>query len=324
MRILAVDDEPLFLEVLEIALRDLGFNDVTPIYSAKEALRELEFGKKSFDCILLDIRMPGMSGVELCEKIRAVPGHKRTPIMMVTSLTDREYIDGAFGAGASDYLTKPLDSLELKARMSMIERLITEQARNTLLDQLASGEESDDEDDDMELLEFAFDEAVPVAGLDRLIELHAMENYLSRLTTKESYNTSVFAVAIDNAAEFYEKANRYDFMNMLHDVGVTLETVLKRPEALICYAGRGVFAVASTGTNDPDLAKITTQIEMRLGAYSQIYLRDNLPAPAITLGPVMRKTLFTCPRNSDVLRAAIAAAEQPSPILLLPENAKSA
>lgn len=323
MRILAVDDEPLFLEVLEVALKDLGFADVTPIYSAKEALRELEQGKKTFDCVLLDIRMPGMSGVELCRQIRALPGHKRTPIMMVTSLTDREYIDGAFANGASDYLTKPLDMLELKARMSMIERLIVEQSRNTLLDQLVCAEELED-DEDFESLDFPFEAAIPVAGLDRLIEFHAMENYLISLSTKDSYNASVFAVSIDNAAEFYAAATRIDFVNMLHDVGVTLENVMKRQDALISYAGKGIFAVTNIAAKDPDVQLIQQQIQLRLQSYSKIYERDKLPAPAVSVGQVLRKSLFSRPRNADVLRAAIASVEGAGPLLLSAEHAQTA
>lgn len=321
MRILAVDDEPLFLEVLEAALKDLGFADVTPIYSAKEALRELESGKTGFDCILLDIRMPGTSGVELCRKIRAIAGHKRTPIMMITALTDRAYIDEAFAAGASDYLTKPLDALELKARMSMIERLIAEQSRNIFLEQsVEASSGADDEDEDFETLDFEFEAPVAMAGLDRIIDYPAMEDYLSSLPVKESYAAAVFAVSIRNADAFYANARRVDYLNMLHDVGVTLETVLKRHEAMISYAGKGIFVVAIIGTQDPDLRPIEMQIRQRLGDYQQIYERDKLPAPVVVLGAAVRKSLFTRPHAGDLLHAAMVAVEK-KPTLLLPAAA---
>ena len=154
------DDEPLFLEVLDF-LKDMSFADVTPIYSTKEALRELGSGKKGFDCVLLDIRMPGTSGVELCRKIRAIAGHKRTPIMMISALIDRAYIDDAFAAGASDYLTKPLDPLELKVRMSMIERLVAEQSRNIFLEQsVEASADAEDDEAEIEALDFGFDTAL--------------------------------------------------------------------------------------------------------------------------------------------------------------------
>ena len=323
MRILAVDDEPLFLEVLEAALKDLGFADVTPIYSAKEALRELESGKTGFDCILLDIRMPGTNGVELCRQIRAIPGHKRTPIMMITAMTDRAYIDEAFAAGASDYLTKPLDPLELKARMSMIERLIAEQSRNIFLEQSVEVS-ADADDEDFETLDFEFDAAVPMAGVDRIIDYPGMEDYLSSLPVKDSYAAAVFAVSIRNARAFYENARRVDYMNMLHDVGVTLETVLKRHEAMISYAGKGVFVVAIIGTQDPDLLPVEGQIRQRLGDYQQIYERDKLPAPVVVVGAAVRKSLFTRPHAGDLLHAAIAAVEKPTLLLTATSALKTA
>lgn len=321
MRILAVDDEPLFLEVLEASLKDLGFADVTPIYSAKEALRELESGKKGFDCVLLDIRMPGTSGVELCRQIRAIAGHKRTPIMMVTALTDRAYIDDAFAAGATDYLTKPLDPLELKVRMSMIERLIAEQSRNIFLEQSIEAS-SDDMDDDVEIesLDFDFEAAVPMPGLDQIIEYPAMEAYLSSLPVKDSYAAAVFAVSVRNADAFFESARRVDYMNMLHDVGVTLETVLKRHEAMISYAGKGIFVVATIGTQEPDVRLIEKQIRQRLADYQQIYDRDKLPAPMVIVGTAVRKSLFTRPHAGDLLHAALASVEK-KPTLLLPAAA---
>jgi len=321
MRILAVDDEPLFLEVLEAALQDLGFSDITPIYSAQEALRELESGKKGFDCILLDIRMPGTSGVELCRKIRAIAGHKRTPIMMISALTDRSYIDDAFAAGASDYLTKPLDPLELKVRMSMIERLVAEQSRNIFLEQsVEASADAEDDEAEIEALDFDFDAALPMPGLDRIIEYPAMENYLSSLPVKDSYAAAVFAVSIRNADAFFESARRIDYMNMLHDVGVTLETVLKRHEAMISYAGKGNFVVAIIGTQEPDLRLIEKQIRQRLGDYKQIYDRDKLPAPVIVAGTAVRKSLFSRPHAGDLLHAALASVEK-KPTLLLPAAA---
>lgn len=324
MKILAVDDEPLFLEVLDVALQDLGFVDVTPIYSAKEALRELEAGKKVFDCILLDIRMPGMSGVELCRKIRAVPGYKRTPIMMITAMTDREFIDDAFAAGASDYLTKPLDTLELKARMSMVERLIVEQSRNVLLEQRSNLPYAPDDEDAIALdeVDFDFDTPVTLLGFDRVIDYPALENYMKSLSAKDSYTASVLAVAISNAERLFEKASRVDFLNMLYDVGVTVETVLKPAKALTTYAGSGVFVAALAEGREPDVHLIEDQIKNRLKDFEQIYERDGLPAPMIAVGPAVRKSLFLRPDGPNMLRHAISAAKAGA--VALPEDPRRA
>ena len=105
-----IDDEDAIRRSAGFMLKTSGYAVETWASGAdflKDA-RNAEHG-----CILLDIRMPGTNGVELCRQIRAIPGHKRTPIMMITAMTDRAYIDEAFAAGASDYLTKPIDAYQL-------------------------------------------------------------------------------------------------------------------------------------------------------------------------------------------------------------------
>ena len=313
MKILAVDDEPLFLEILEVALQDLNLTDVTPIYSAKEALRELESGKTVFDCILLDIRMPGMNGVDLCRKIRAVAGYKRTPIVMVTAMTDREFIEEAFAAGASDYLTKPLDPLELRARMTMVERLIAEQARNVLLEQRSPLPfEGEEEIGEVEEIEFTLDAPVVLQGFDRIIAYSAMENYLTSLSGKNALNTDVLAISIHNARGLYDTARRIDFMNALYDVGVTIETVLKRFNAMIAYAGDGVFVAVTNAADQPDSLLLEDQIRGRMADFDQIYQRDQLPTPQVKVGPAISKPLGKDISATDLLQAAISAIGAPA------------
>ncbi len=321
MRILAVDDEPLFLEILEASLQEIGFHDITPIYSAKEALRELEQSKEAFDCILLDIRMPGMNGVELCRKIRATQGYKRTPIMMVTAMTDRNFIDEAFVAGASDYLTKPLDKLELRARMKMVERLIAEQARNLLLEQHAASDEPMDTGIRPEDLEFTVETPVILQGFDRIIEYTALENYLQSLSTKESYGASAFAISIKNVSMLFNSGRPMDFMNMLYDVGVSIEAVLKSSMALIAYSGNGVFLAVLSDVLEPDVKLVEDRIRVKLKDFDQIYMRDGMPSPDILVGSAIRKSLFF-PHASQMLQTAITALDEkpvssPPPLLQL-------
>lgn len=308
MRILAVDDEPLFLEILEVALQEQGFTDITPVYSAKEALRELEMSREFFDCILLDIRMPGTDGVDLCRKIRAVTGYKRTPILMLTALTDRQYIDDAFAAGASDYLTKPLDSIELRARLQMVERLIAEQSRNLLLEQrIGLMNEAADTAILPEELDFGLDTRVVLQGFDRIIDHSALENYLLSLGVKDSYAAAACAIAITNAGEIFEATSRVSFLNMLYDVGVTVETALKPCKALIAYAGNGVFAAVLAETRGVSMQDIEDQIRTRLHDFDEIYASDKVPAPQIAVGEVVRKSFFSRPRGTEMLQQAIAA-----------------
>ncbi|MCC7320542.1 MAG: response regulator [Rubellimicrobium sp.] len=302
MKILAVDDEPLFLEILEIALAEIGHSEFTPAYSAQAALRELEQGKEPFDCILLDIRMPGMDGIALCRAIRAITRYRRAPIMMVTSMAERGHIDAAFAAGATDYLTKPLDPVELKARMGVMERLVFEQMRSTLLEYRAAAVE------DRGDLAFALSTPVTILGYDRVIEYLALENYLLSLGRKESYGVSAFAISITNAALIFDAATPVAFMNLLADVASCIDEALRATPALVSYAGNGNFVVVPNGTHgEVDTATIQDEINMGLAGFEGIYLVDRVPLPTVLVGAEVRRNLFSRFRASELLERAIAS-----------------
>jgi DNA-binding response OmpR family regulator len=125
MRILAVDDDELFLEMLRDATKAAGFDDVTLAISASAAMQLAESVEVPFDCFFLDIQMPGIDGVKLCSWIRNHHRYRTVPILMITALSDREYIEQAFAAGATDYLTKPIDFLELSTRARLANRMST-------------------------------------------------------------------------------------------------------------------------------------------------------------------------------------------------------
>jgi len=126
MRILAVDDDDLTLSILPILLADAGFNDITLCDSSEAALKLIESKELSFDCFFFDISMPFMHGIELCRRVRVLPGYTHTPIIMLTALSDQSDINEAFAAGASDYITKPFNLLEIGARARKAEKMHAE------------------------------------------------------------------------------------------------------------------------------------------------------------------------------------------------------
>jgi PleD family two-component response regulator len=123
MRILLVDDSEDFRDLTEAALLSAGYNDVATATSALEALEVLGVDRTTdeppaiIDLVLLDVIMPEMDGIEACARIRNDPRYGDIPIIMVTSLSDMESLANAFVAGATDYITKPVNRIELVARM---------------------------------------------------------------------------------------------------------------------------------------------------------------------------------------------------------------
>ena len=115
--VLVVDDEAALRKVIRASLAASGFS-VEEVGTGKEAVSAVQ--QKSFDLVLLDINMPGMSGVEACRQIRAlVP---RIGIVMVTVRDAEEDKVRALEAGADDYVTKPFRFRELIARMGAVLR----------------------------------------------------------------------------------------------------------------------------------------------------------------------------------------------------------
>jgi DNA-binding response OmpR family regulator len=113
-RILAIDDSLTYLQELAGALRDDGY-EVILARSGEEALQLLAV--QPVDCILLDLLMPGLSGRETCGLIKAAPGLRDIPLIMLTAIDDRAAMLDGLEAGADDYIQKSSELQVLKARM---------------------------------------------------------------------------------------------------------------------------------------------------------------------------------------------------------------
>ncbi len=125
MKILAVDDDEILLELLAATLQMLGYAEVTTAGSASDALQIIGAEKQPFDCLLFDIQMPEMDGIQLCSIVKSMEPYKQVPVIMITAMTDRSFVDRAFAAGAVDYVTKPFDELELGTRLRIAERKLS-------------------------------------------------------------------------------------------------------------------------------------------------------------------------------------------------------
>jgi two-component system NtrC family sensor kinase len=137
-RILAVDDSITYLMSLADQLRDEGY-DVAQATSGEEALDLLAV--QHVDCILLDRIMPGLSGTETCERIKAAPVVRDIPLIMLTSLESREAMIDGFSAGADDFISKSSGLDVLKARVqAQIRRKQFEDEHRSVREQLLRSE----------------------------------------------------------------------------------------------------------------------------------------------------------------------------------------
>jgi two-component system, sensor histidine kinase and response regulator len=118
--ILVIDDEPNNFDVIQTLLNNAEYI----FHYASSGQRALDrVDRFQPDAILLDVMMPDLDGVEVCRRIKALPRWQSIPIVMVTALTDKKELERCLSTGAEDFITKPVNRLELIARVSSMLRI---------------------------------------------------------------------------------------------------------------------------------------------------------------------------------------------------------
>lgn len=129
--ILVVDDNPQNLELLQAYLEDIDCRTVP----ALDGLQALDIvAKDPPDLILLDIMMPKMSGFEVCRRLKNDPKTVEVPVIMVTALSEFGDIERGIDSGTDDFLSKPVNKLELITRVKTMLKLkhLTDKLERTL------------------------------------------------------------------------------------------------------------------------------------------------------------------------------------------------
>ena len=246
MRILAVDDDPVILQLLRGALtgEDMGC-DLVCCDSAEEALETLERSIRPFDCFLLDVMLPGIDGIELCGMLRDMPDHKLTPIIMITASTDPNLMGRAFGAGATDFVTKPLNGLDLGARIntaSMLnDSMMREREAKLVLAEMTAK------------MRLRFDEIL-VLETRGVTDVPTMENDLLRLP-EGCYAMQLFSVEVNGLRDRHERISAPAFRQHIERVAGAMVTAMDGHSWKLAYAGSGRFVGITMGRRrlDPDM-----------------------------------------------------------------------
>ncbi len=309
MRILAVDDDPVSLELLEVLVAQIGDHDITCADSAVEALSLIgtsEFAR--FDCMLLDVQMPGMSGIELCDLLRSTAAYSDTPILMVTKMGEKSFIDDAFKAGASDYLNKPFEISELRGRINILSRVAEANRSHTgkiFCAKKLNGARAASPD-------FGLHSPIQITDIEGVIDYAAMENYVGQLSRNSQFGSAVFALKILGSAEIFDSVTPFEFKCLVTDVAEAISLSFDQHHALTAYSGNGTFVCVVDGGWRPDLNKLVDRIQHYF-ANMDAHLNDGTPINAyLCAGRYFRLLSRSGDRAVDALCEAQEAVEKVS------------
>ncbi|MBB5723241.1 CheY-like chemotaxis protein/GGDEF domain-containing protein [Loktanella ponticola] len=305
MKILAVDDDPFILEILTMMAAKVGYTDVVTMPSGESALNLLNKGKDVFDCMLLDINMPGIDGIELCKLVRSLPDYDKTPIIMLTAMSDKDHILRAFKAGATDYASKPFDIVELNARLRMAEQVVV--ARQEVAAVLPSVNTEEPEVDTSPSFELS--DEIQIEGISDIIGYGALANYLTQLSTARLTGSQVFAVKIDQIEAIYAQATSDEFLYAVSEVADAINTMLQSSGYLMAYAGNGAFVVVSNKATLESSAALEAEVQNLLDEKNTEFDNGNPLDLEVSFGNPIRPNASKNQRVRKTFDRAIARAE---------------
>lgn len=252
MKILAVDDEPFIREMIPLLAARVGFPQVQTASSGSAALKLLANAEPAFDCLIFDINMPELDGIELCRLVRQLKLYRQTPIIMLTAMSDKQFVELAFQAGATDYATKPFDITELGVRLRLANDLLV--ARREAESLRAASPEAAKRS-------IALSDAQEIAGVPKLVDVVSLKNYLKQLSRTSATASQVMAFGMEKVENLHARATREEFQYALREVASAIGYIMAPNLALMAYSGYGTFLVVSNAAAPLDPEHIEGEVQ---------------------------------------------------------------
>ncbi|HJU22166.1 MAG TPA: response regulator [Casimicrobiaceae bacterium] len=261
-KVLVVDDTPLNVKLLGDLLGAKGYA-VTTAQNGEEALAKLE--RDIPDIVLLDVMMPGLSGYDVCRRIRANPDTALLPVVLVTSLDPQQERVHGIEAGADDFLSKPIHQPELFARVRSLLRI------KSLQDEVQRQAQ-----------------ALSQWNVELEARVRSQVDELSRLSQLKRFFAPAVADAIVNAGEqsilaphrreicyifldlrgftaFTDAAEPEEVESVLHDYHATMGPLIAEHEGTLDrFAGDGILVFFNDPLPTPDPAKRAARMALAM------------------------------------------------------------
>lgn len=227
-KILVVDDAIENLTLLEALLNEMNFGTIL-CGSGEEALKRVE--EEIPDLALLDISMPGMSGFELCTRFKQDVRMEEVPIIFISALSETLDKVKAFGLGGVDYVGKPFEPLELKARITAHINIVS------LKKQMEEYSNALEEKVQMQIKEISDSQISTIIAMAELSESRdeCTGAHLARIGVfSKLLADQAIADGISEALSIKNFANNINYASALHDIGKVAvpDTILNKPGKL--------------------------------------------------------------------------------------------
>lgn len=307
MHLLAVDDEPAILQLIELLVQFSGEHTISTAECAVDALDLLaQPDAEPVDCFLVDIQMPGTDGIELCKILRSRHDHKNTPVLMLTAMSDKSYIDRAFSAGATDYITKPFEIDDVRGRIKLMEEIVASRKKQKQQPDLSNTGASEID------APLALHEPFHVHNVNGMIDYLALENYISLMARKKLFGSAVFAFSIRDIEDLFQQTSRYEYECLVADVAEAITMCLSEHPHLISHAGNGTFVCIVEGGWQPDAEALADNVNIAIHSLG-LYFNDGRPMSVkVSAGDVIRLVWKSGDSAMNALSAAHQSAEEES------------
>ena len=268
--ILIIDDNQDARELMEAILNSGGYDDLAFAASAKEAYAILELDKAEptprVTAILLDISMPEIDGNVACATIRQHPAYGETPIIMVTAKRDETATNMAFMAGATDFISKPLDPVRLLARLRATLQLGREterrQQREAELNQLRS---------DAPAAPSTAANTPTIDPVSGMISSAVLLQFIENGELTDAEEVAILAIEIDGWHRFSQTYDPAVVRNTKLKVGRALARTSGQAGDLLAVYGDSLFIILTRMNDETALKDRAVEIRRAVAALSIPY-----------------------------------------------------
>ncbi len=273
LKLLVVDDDHSILTLLETALLALENCQVSTASSFEAALKLINSAEKPFDCFFIDIQMPGKNGIELLREIRSRPDHDVATVIMLTAMCERRYVDTAFLEGATDYISKPFNLLDLQLRLQAVQDVVRNRKKTQRKRTVVARHQQE--------VQCNFEDPFNIHNMPRHLGYLEFDNYIGQLSRGRLFNSKTIAVMLQDASFSFEVSPSKDFPQAVICLARSLSTCLEKQDCIFSYRGRGLFSIAVHGWK-PINSLIKTEILNQI--FTSELKRCDLPYESALIG----------------------------------------